>query len=78
MHGRVLLRRIEAEEKTACGISIHDTAKEGPQESEVLAVARRDPARVNAMRRAYNSTCKAASKQIGAAWHLGGTLLVWQ
>jgi chaperonin GroES len=34
----VLVRRIEAEEKTAGGIIIPDTAKEKPQEGEVLAV----------------------------------------
>jgi chaperonin GroES len=34
----VLVRRVEAEEKTAGGIIIPDTAKEKPQEGEVLAV----------------------------------------
>ena len=38
LHDRVLVRRIEAEEKTAGGIIIPDTAKEKPQEGEVLAV----------------------------------------
>jgi chaperonin GroES len=37
-HDRILLRRIEAEEKTAGGIIIPDTAKEKPQEGEVVAV----------------------------------------
>ena len=38
LHDRVVVRRIEAEEKTAGGIIIPDTAKEKPQEGEVLAV----------------------------------------
>ncbi len=38
LHDRVLVRRITAEEKTAGGIIIPDTAKEKPQEGEVLAV----------------------------------------
>ena len=38
LHDRVVVRRIEAEEKTAGGIIIPDTAKEKPQEGEVIAV----------------------------------------
>ena len=38
LHDRVLVRRIEAEEKTAGGIIIPDTAKEKPQEGEVVSV----------------------------------------
>ena len=38
LHDRVAVRRIEAEEKTAGGIIIPDTAKEKPQEGEVIAV----------------------------------------
>jgi chaperonin GroES len=38
LHDRVLVRRIEAEEKTPGGIIIPDTAKEKPVEGEVLAV----------------------------------------
>ena len=37
VHDRVLVRRIDAEEKTAGGIIIPDTAKEKPQEGEVIA-----------------------------------------
>lgn len=37
MHDRVLVRRIDAEEKTAGGIIIPDTAKEKPQEGEIIA-----------------------------------------
>ena len=38
LHDHVLVRRIEAEEKTAGGIIIPDTAKEKPMEGEVVAV----------------------------------------
>ena len=38
LHDRVLVRRVEAEEKTPGGIIIPDTAKEKPIEGEVLAV----------------------------------------
>ncbi|MBZ9720544.1 co-chaperone GroES [Mesorhizobium sp. AD1-1] len=38
LHDRILVRRLEAEEKTSGGIIIPDTAKEKPQEGEVLAV----------------------------------------
>src|SRR5580658_9188817 len=38
LHDRVLVRRIEAEEKSAGGIIIPDTAKEKPSQGEVIAV----------------------------------------
>jgi chaperonin GroES len=38
LHDRVVIRRIEADEKTKGGIIIPDTAKEKPQEGEVIAV----------------------------------------
>ena len=38
LHDRVVLRRIEGEEKTKGGIIIPDTVKEKPQEGEVVAV----------------------------------------
>jgi chaperonin GroES len=38
LHDRVVIRRVEAEEKTAGGIIIPDTAKEKPMEGEVVAV----------------------------------------
>jgi chaperonin GroES len=37
LHDRVLVRRIEAEQKTAGGIIIPDTAQEKPQQGEVIA-----------------------------------------
>jgi chaperonin GroES len=45
LHDRVLVRRIEGEEKTKGGLIIPDTAKEKPAEGEVIAVgegARKD------------------------------------
>ena len=38
LHDRVLVRRVEEEAKTAGGIIIPDTAKEKPQEGEIVAV----------------------------------------
>ncbi|MDA9408050.1 co-chaperone GroES [Bradyrhizobium sp. CCBAU 45384] len=37
LHDRVLVRRLDAEEKTAGGIIIPDTAKEKPQQGEIVA-----------------------------------------
>ena len=50
LHDRVVVRRIDAEEKTRGGIIIPDTAKEKPQEGEVIAVgpgARDENGKVN-------------------------------
>ena len=52
LHDRVVVRRIESDEKSAGGIIIPDTAKEKPQEGEVVAVgpgARDDAGKVNAL-----------------------------
>jgi chaperonin GroES len=38
LHDRVLVERVESEEKTAGGIIIPDSAKEKPQEGKVIAV----------------------------------------
>ena len=38
LHDRVVVKRIEAEEKTTGGIIIPDTAKEKPQQGEIIAV----------------------------------------
>ena len=38
LHDRVVVRRVESEEKTAGGIIIPDTAKEKPSEGEILSV----------------------------------------
>jgi chaperonin GroES len=52
LHDRVVLRRIEGEEKTLGGIIIPDTVKEKPQEGEVVAVgpgARDEAGKINAL-----------------------------
>ncbi|ABC21390.1 co-chaperone GroES [Rhodospirillum rubrum] len=52
LHDRVLVKRLEGEEKTAGGIIIPDTAKEKPMEGEVVAVgsgARGDDGKVVAL-----------------------------
>jgi chaperonin GroES len=52
LHDRVVLRRIEGEEKTKGGIIIPDTVKEKPQEGEVIAVgpgARDEAGKINAL-----------------------------
>ncbi len=52
LQDRILLRRVEEEEKTAGGIIIPDTAKEKPQEGEVIATGRgkvRDDGNVTAL-----------------------------
>jgi chaperonin GroES len=49
LHDRILVRRVESDEKTKGGIIIPDTAKEKPQEGEVIAVgpgARNDAGQV--------------------------------
>ncbi|MEK1946075.1 MAG: co-chaperone GroES [Ensifer adhaerens] len=52
LHDRILVRRVDSEEKTKGGIIIPDTAKEKPQEGEVIAVgpgARNDAGQVQAL-----------------------------
>ena len=52
LHDRVVVRRIDAEEKTSGGIIIPDTAKEKPQEGEVVAVgpgARDDSGKIQSL-----------------------------
>ncbi len=41
LHDRVIVRRIEESDKTAGGLYIPDSAKEKPQEGEVIACRRR-------------------------------------
>ena len=52
LHDRVVVRRLESEEKTKGGIIIPDTAKEKPQEGEIVSVgpgARDDSGTVQAL-----------------------------
>lgn len=68
LHDRVLVRRLEQEEKTAGGIIIPDTAKEKPQQGEILAVgsgARDDAGRIVPL------DVKAGDTVLFAKW--GGT-----
>ncbi|MEP7454196.1 co-chaperone GroES [Phyllobacterium sp. SB3] len=52
LHDRILVRRVESQEKTKGGIIIPDTAKEKPQEGEVIAAgpgARDDTGQIQAL-----------------------------
>ncbi|WP_306141045.1 MULTISPECIES: co-chaperone GroES [unclassified Roseibium] len=52
LHDRVVVRRVDSEEKTAGGIIIPDTAKEKPQEGEIISVgtgARKDNGEIVAL-----------------------------
>ena len=52
LHDRVVVKRIESDERSAGGIIIPDTAKEKPQEGEVVAVgpgARDESGKINAL-----------------------------
>lgn len=65
LHDRILVRRVESEEKTKGGIIIPDTAKEKPQEGEVIAVgpgARNDQGQVQAL------DVKAGDRILFAKW----------
>ena len=64
LHDRVLVRRVEAEEKTAGGIIIPDTAKEKPQEGEVIAVGAGAATRRARSRR---STSRLATRSCSAS-----------
>ncbi|WP_296765692.1 co-chaperone GroES [Sediminimonas sp.] len=65
LHDRVLVRRVESEEKTAGGLIIPDTAKEKPQEGEVVAVG--DGARKDNGERIEMSV-KAGDKVLFGKW----------
>ena len=58
LHDRVVIRRIEGEEKTKGGIIIPDTAKEKPQEGEVIAAG---PAHVMKAASSFRSISKRAT-----------------
>ncbi|WP_181705949.1 co-chaperone GroES [Chthonobacter rhizosphaerae] len=65
LHDRVVVRRLESEEKTAGGIIIPDTAKEKPQQGEVVAVgpgARDESGKVNPL------DVKAGDKVLFGKW----------
>ena len=65
LHDRVVVRRLEQEEKTAGGIIIPDTAKEKPQQGEVIAVgpgARDESGKINPL------DVKAGDKVLFGKW----------
>ena len=67
LHDRVLVRRLDAEEKTAGGIIIPDTAKEKPQQGEISP---RAPAHATNRASSFNSTSSpvtASCSQSGLA-----------
>ncbi|SOR32390.1 chaperonin Hsp10, small subunit of GroESL [Methylorubrum extorquens] len=66
LHDRVVLRRIEGEEKTKGGIIIPDTVKEKPQEGEVVAVgpgARDEAGKITAL------DVKAGDRVLFGKWY---------
>lgn len=66
LHDRVVVRRVESENKTAGGIIIPDSAKEKPQEGEVIAVgagARDEAGKVVALDvKAGDGSCSASGR----------------
>ena len=65
LHDRVLVKRIESDEKTAGGLIIPDSAKEKPQEGEIVAVgtgARKDSGEIVAL------DVKAGDKILFGKW----------
>ena len=65
LHDRVLVRRIEGDEKTAGGLIIPDNAKEKPAEGEIISVgegARKDSGELIAM------SVKAGDKVLFGKW----------
>jgi len=65
LHDRVVVRRIEAEEKTSGGIIIPDTAKEKPQEGEIVAVG---PGNRNENGALVELTVKAGDRILFGKW----------
>jgi chaperonin GroES len=66
IHDRVVVRRLEGEEKTKGGIIIPDTAKEKPQEGEVVAVG---PGRARRGRQAASPLdVKAGDRVLFGKW----------
>ncbi|PLU51163.1 co-chaperone GroES [Sinorhizobium medicae] len=65
LHDRILVRRVESEEKTKGGIIIPDTAKEKPQEGEVIAVG---PGARNEQRQVQPLDVKAGDRILFGKW----------
>ena len=65
LHARVLIRRIESEEKTPAGIIIPDTAQEKPVEGDVLAVG---PGARDQMGRLVQPSVKIGDRVLFGKW----------
>ena len=65
LHDRVVVRRIDAEEKTAGGIIIPDTAKEKPQEGEIVGAG---PGRRNEKGELVPLDVKAGDRILFGKW----------
>ena len=68
LHNNILVKRLEAEQKTAGGIIIPDSAKEKPSEGEVVAVG---PGTKDDAGKAISLDVKVGDKILFAKW--GGT-----
>lgn len=68
LHDRIVVARLQSEEKTAGGIIIPDTAKEKPQEGKVLAVG---PGRLDKDGKRIAPDVKEGDKILFTKW--GGT-----
>ena len=65
LHDRVLVRRVESEQKTAGGIIIPDTAQEKPMEGEIVAVG---TGRVNDDGKVFALDVKEGDRVIFGKW----------
>lgn len=65
LHDRIVVARVEAEEKTAGGIIIPDTAKEKPQEGKVIAVG---PGRLDKGGKRIPTELKEGDRVLIARW----------
>jgi chaperonin GroES len=65
LHDRVVVRRLNAEEKTAGGIIIPDTAKEKPMEGEIVAVG---PGARNEQGQLVTPDVKAGDRVLFGKW----------
>ncbi len=65
LHDRIVVSRIEAEEKTAGGIIIPDTAKEKPQEGKIIAVG---PGKRDKDGKLHHMDVKAGDRVLFTKW----------
>jgi chaperonin GroES len=65
LHDRIVVERVESEEKTAGGIIIPDTAKEKPQEGKVIAVG---PGRLDKDGKRVAPDIKAGDRVLFTKW----------